>query len=92
MLLDPIHSTRGTCSFGDHISSVDPSVPSILQPWVRILSKTSTLFQIILYLLLDWIKNEKEENKQGVARLKKPYVGLLRCFEIPSVSSVGAFG
>ena len=55
-------------------SSVDPYVPLILQPWVRIQSKTITLFQVkmMLHLQVDCGKNENKQKKwPRLAHIKK---------------------
>ena len=46
-----------------HHSSVDPSVPTIMQPWVRSPSTTSTLFQFVFE---SWWENDKNKQKEAV--------------------------
>ena len=54
-------------------SSVDPSLPTIMQLRVWIPSTPSMLFNLyrllilIKYYLLDWVNNENEEKRQGLA-------------------------
>ena len=50
-------------------SSVDQSASSILWPWVRIPSTTSTLFQFVIEVLCE--KDEINKKRSGHALIKK---------------------